>query len=223
MNTKDYAVYQALERVEAFAATYAGMFPEGTESFNDFARVSPLLAKIGKPDLNPGVPASPATGGKLALIAEVRQDLIAIADTAETIARREPGFDASFRLGDKSQRSTLADAATFLETLQDPAIVAKFIAYAMDANFVQDLIEDLAAIDAKVGEQDEDKQDATGGTALTRAHIKEARELIEALNTSVTNRFRRDPEVMAKWHTASHIQRAPRRATALPESVPAVA
>ena len=126
MNIKDYAVYQALEGVSTFASTYAASFPAGSEGAKDFARVDPLLVKIGKPDLNPGVPASPAICGK-------------------------------------------------------------------------------------GGEQDEDKQDSTAGTARIRALIKEGRELLKALATSVTNRFRRDPEVLAKWHTASHIQRAPRK------------
>ena len=220
MNIKDYAVYQALEGASTFAATYAGSFPAGSEGAKDFARVDPLLVKIGKPDLNPGVPASPATGGKAALIAEVREDLVAIAGTADTIALKEPGFAASFRLGANTQRDTLADAATFLENLEDPAAAAKFIAYALDPGFVQHLKDDLAAIGGKVGEQDEDQQEATGDTARIRALIKEARELLKALGTSVTNRFRRDPEVLAKWHTASHIQRAPRPAATPPAPVP---
>ena len=58
----------------------------------------------------------------------------------------------------------------------------------------------------------------------TRALIKEARGLLKSLNTSVKNRFRRDPEVLAKWQTASHIQRAPRKRngeSATPSASPA--
>ncbi len=220
MNIRDYAVYQTLEGVRTFATTYAGAFPPGSQAARDFDRVNQLLTLIGKPDLNLGVPASPATGAKGALIDEVREDLVAIAETARSIARREPGFAASFRLGDDTQVDILADAATFLKNLQDSAVVDKFIAYAMDPNFVQDLINDLAAIDGKTGEQDEDQQDATGDTARIRSLIKEGREVIRSLRTSVKNLYRRDPEVMAKWHTASHIQRAPRSAAA-PAAVPA--
>ncbi len=209
---KDYAVYQALEGVSTFAITYAASFSTGSERAKDCARVDPLLVKIGKPNLSPGVPASPATGGKAALVAEVREDLVVIAGTADTIALKEPGFAASFRLGANTQRDTLADAATFLGNLKDPAVVAKFVAYVLDPGFVQDLMDDLAAIGGKGEEQDEHQQDATGDTARIRALIKEGRELLKALGTSVTNRFRRDPEDLAKWHTASHIQRAPRRA-----------
>ena len=211
MNNKENAVYRALEGAATFGATHAAAFPVGSLAAKDFARLKPLLQEIGKPQLTPGVPASPATGGKAALIDEVREDLVAIADTAETIARKEPGFDASFQLGTNTQRNTLADAKTFLKNLEDNAVVAKFIAYAMASNFVQDLIDDLAAIDGKKDEQLEDKQDSSGETARTRALILEGRGLIKSLHTSVTNHFRRDPEILAKWQTASHIERSPRR------------
>ena len=211
MNNKDHAVYRALEGAATFGDSHAATFPAGSQGATDFSRLKPLLQEIGKPQLTPGVPASPATGGKAALIDEVREDLIAIAGTAETIARKEPGFDASFQLGANTQRDTLADAKTFLKNLEDNAVVAKFIAYAMALDFVQDLIDDLAAIDGKKDEQLEDKQDSTGETARTRALIQEGRALLKSLNTSVTNRFRRDPEILAKWQTASHIERSPRK------------
>lgn len=211
MNNKDYAVYQALEGASTFGASHAAAFPAGSEGAKDFARVDPLLALIGKPQLTPGVPASPATGGKAALILEVREDLVAIAGTADTIALKEPGFDAAFTLGANTQRGTLADAKTFLKNLEDTAVVEKFLAYAIDPNFIQDLKDDLAAIDGKKDEQLDDKQDSTGETARVRELIKESRELIKSLSTSVANRFRRDPEILAKWQTASHIARSPRR------------
>ena len=56
MNIKDYAVYQALEGVSTFASTYAASFPAASEGTTDFARVDPLLVKIGNPDLNPASP-----------------------------------------------------------------------------------------------------------------------------------------------------------------------
>lgn len=221
MNIKDYAVYQALEGASTFGAIYAASFPAGSAGASNFAMIDPLLAKIGKPQLTPGVPASSATGGKSALIAEVREDLIAIAATADTIALKEPGFSASFQLGANTQRDTLADAKTFLANLTDTAIVQKFIAYSIDPDFVQDLTDDLAAIDGKKDEQLEDKQESTGDTARIRALIKEGRELLKSLGTSVTNRFRRDPEVLAKWKTASHIARSPRKREEEPTTPPA--
>ena len=46
-----------------------------------------------------------------------------------------------------------------------------------------------------------------GDTVRTRGLIAEAREVIGSLNTSVRNRFRRDPDILAEWRTASRIHR----------------
>ena len=57
-------------------ASSAVSFSAGSEGAKDFGRVDPLLVQIGKPNLKLGVHASPATGGKAALVAKVREDLV---------------------------------------------------------------------------------------------------------------------------------------------------
>ncbi len=212
MNDKEYAVTEALDRISTFGTQHASAFPAGSEGAKDFARVDPLRQEIGNPDQQPGNTASPATSAKSALFEEVREDLEAIAATARTIALKgNPGFDTSFTLGPDTQRQILSDAETFLAHLADSAVVAKFTAFSMDPDFVQDLRDDLQAISGFGSEQHEDLQTDTGSTARVRALIKEARLLIKSLDSSVSNRFRRDPEILAQWRTASHIRRSPRK------------
>jgi hypothetical protein len=207
MNDKDNAVIEALGRINRFAAANLAAFPAGSIALTDFARANAIAAELIPSDSTPGIPASAATGARNHLFEEVWEDLLAIADTARSIARKEPGFAADFRLGDDTHREIIATASAFLEKLQDPAVAAKFIAYAMPADFVADLQADLAAIDDKKSEQTDDRIDDIGDNAHNRALVKEARDLIKSLNTSVKNRFRRDPEILAEWATASRIHR----------------
>ena len=65
----------------------------------------------------------------------------------------------------------------------------------------------IAAIDGKKSEQTDDRIEDIGDNARNRALVKEARDLIKSLSTSVKNRFRRDPEILAEWATASRIHR----------------
>jgi hypothetical protein len=183
------------------------LFPAGSNAVAGFARASQIAAEIDPDDSAPGIPASAATGARNHLFAEVWEDLKAISGTARTIARAEPGFSADFRLGDDTHREILATATAFLEKLQAPATVAKFIAYDMPADFVADLTTDLAAIDDKGAEQTDDKIEDIGDTVRTRGLIAEAREVIGSLNTSVRNRFRQEPDILAEWRTASRIHR----------------
>ena len=207
MNDKDNAVYQALGRVKRFGTTYAATIPAGSIAAREFIRVGEVIAAIGPEDSKPGIPASPATGAKSHLFAEVWEDLKAISATARTIARKEPGFAAAFTLREDTHRDIIATAKDFLKNLENPATVAKFVAYLLPADFVADLQADLAAIDEKDDEQTDDKLEDIGETARTILLIKEGRALIGSLNTSVRNLFRRDPEVLAEWRTASRIHR----------------
>ncbi|MBC7979434.1 MAG: hypothetical protein H7Y36_02615 [Armatimonadetes bacterium] len=207
MNDKDHAVYQALERVKRFGATHAASFPTGSIATTEFARGSQIITEIGPVDFQPGTPASPATGARNHLFAEVWEDLKAISDTARTIAKKEPGFAADFALGEDTKREILATATEFLKHLESPATVAKFVAYLLPADFVTDLENDLAAIDGKAAERTDDRIEDVGETARIATLIKEARDLIGSLNTSVRNLFRRDPEILAEWRAASRIHR----------------
>jgi multidrug efflux pump subunit AcrB len=212
MNDKQYDVYQALVRASEFGIKYAAQFPATSLAKANFARVPALLTEIAPADSLPGTPASPATERKQALLDEVWEDLRAIARTARAIAKKEPGFDIAYRLGDDSHRAIRDTATAVLARLQDAPTAAKFLAYDMPADFVTDLQADLAQISSDTLDQAADLRDAVGGTARVRELIQEGRELIRALDASVKNRFRDDPSLLAEWQTASHIRRRNRKA-----------
>ncbi|MEY3895041.1 MAG: hypothetical protein RLZZ214_560 [Verrucomicrobiota bacterium] len=207
MTDKDNAVIDALGRVNRFAIPRLADFEVGSMAITHFTRAGVIAAALTPSDSKPGLPASPATGARNHLFDEVWDDLLAIAETARTISRTEPGFSADFRLDGDTHQEIIATATAFLKKLQVPATAAKFIAYSMPADFVADLQTDLAAIDDKKSEQTDDRLDDIGDTAHNRALVKEARDLIKSLSTSVKNRYRRDSQNLAEWATASRIHR----------------
>lgn len=211
MKDKDYSVIEALGRINRFAINHLAAFPAGSQALTDFARASEIVTELIPSDSQPGLPASPATAARNHLFDEVWEDLLAIADTARSIARKEPGFAADFRVGDDSQRQIIATATAFHEKLQKADIAAKFFAYLMPADFVTELDTTLKKIDGKKDQQIDDQLEDITETAETRALIKEARELIKSLNTSVKNLFRRDPLILKEWRTASRIHRTSTR------------
>jgi hypothetical protein len=213
MNDKDHAVYEALLRVNRFGADRSGDFDPGTNAAADFAAAAALEIAITVDDFGPGTPASDATGAKNSLLSEVWEDLKAIAATARRIGKKEPGFDTPYRLGDDTQREIIATADAFLLLLADPATAAKFTAFSMPATFIADIQADIDTIKGKKGEQTDARTGDAGETALTRTQIRQARDLIADLNSSVRNKFRTDPEVLAEWSTASRIHRTGRRRT----------
>lgn len=219
MNDKDHAVYEALLRVNRFGADHAAAFDPASNAAADFAAAAALEADIKVDDFEPGNPASDATPAKNTRIEEVWDDLKAIAATARRIGKKEPGFEVGFRLGDDTHREVIATAEDFLLKLADAATAAKFVAYSMPATFVTELQADVNTITGKKGEQTDDRLDDVGETALTRAQVKQARELIADLNVSVRNKFKTNPAILAEWSTASRIHRTGRSA---PDDTPPV-
>ena len=77
----------------------------------------------------------------------------------------EPGFADKFRTPDSpSQTALLTAGDSVVLELAKPGVPAKFIAYEMPADFVQDLQDDIAAIRAADSAMDSDDQ---GGVAST--------------------------------------------------------
>jgi hypothetical protein len=174
---------------------------------SDFTRAGEIATALIPSDSTPGIAASPATQARNHLFDELWEDLLAIAETARSISRQEPRFSTAFRLGEPTQREIIAAATAFFEQRRDPAMAARFIAYSLPADFVTDLQSDLAAIRGKGDEQTDDRLEDVADTAANRSLIKQAREVIRNLNTSVKKRFRRDPAILAEWTTASRIHR----------------
>ncbi len=213
MTNRELAIYNALQGIVPFAKAHASDFPDTSKAKAGFARVPLIIQEIGPVNTGVGRPASPSTAMKQSLIDEVWDDLLDIARTSRTIAKDEPGFDVSYRLGDNTHVEVISTAGSILELLKDPATAAKFVAYDLPADFVTDLTADLAAISGEGEEQDSDEQDASNTTEAVRGLIREGSSLIDDLNTSVRNRYRTQPEVLAEWKTASHIRRRNRKQT----------
>jgi len=211
MTSYEDSIYDTLKSTNEFGSKYAAQFPDTSKAKPAFARLPALIQEIGPDNTQPGNAASPATGKKKSQIEEVRTDLLAIAKTARKIADEEPGFSTSYKMGEDTQQANIQTANAFLKELSKPGVAAKFIAYDLPADFVTDLQEDLAAIDDTAEDQDEDRREDAGDTEKIRGLIKEGKALLTTLDTSVRNKFRDQPTILAEWQTASHVRRRNRK------------
>ncbi len=132
-----------------------------------------------------------------------------IARTARAIDAKEPGFADKFRTPDSPSQSALLTAAdAFVLELAKPGVPAKFIAYEMPADFVQDLQDDIAAIRAADSEMDSDDQEGVASTAAVGHLICAGMAEVTQLDAIVNNKYARNPEKLRAWESASHIERA---------------
>jgi hypothetical protein len=213
MNDRQYALYQSFVRVLAFTKEHGTEFTPSSPAGQAIASLTSVASQL-RPhtDGQSGADASPATAAKEDLVEALRQDLKDIARTARAIeagASPQPGIASRFALPeDRTQRSIIAHARSVLATLQaETVLAARFVAYELPSDFVADLQNDLAAYDAATDTQAEDRLGSVEGTAQARQLLREGRAAIVQLNASVLNKYRRQPEVIAAWKTASRVDK----------------
>lgn len=223
MNDRQYALYQSFVRVLAFTKEHGTDFNAASSAGQAITSLTAIVSQL-RPhtDGQAGADASPATAAKEDLVDALRQDLKDIARTARAIEASTPaqtGLASRFALPDeRTQRSIIAHARSVLATFHaETGLAARFIAYELPADFVADLQQDLAAYDAATDTQAEDRIGSVEGTAQARVLLREGRAAVIQLNASVLNKYRRQPEVIAAWKTASRVDQPQ---TAVPSDSP---
>jgi hypothetical protein len=227
MNDRQYALYQSFVRILVFTTDHSADFAASTpggKAITELTRVTTAL----KPhtDGHTGSEASGATTSKDDLAEALREDLKDIARTARAIEAGtppQPGFATDYALpSERSQRSLIAYARSVLAQVRgNAALIAQFTAYELPADFVTDLEADLAAFDAATDTQADDRITGVEGTATARKLLREGRAAVVQLSASVQNKYRRQPELLAAWRTASRVDRPDSGGPETPPSPPA--
>ena len=149
----------------------------------------------------------------------LRDDLEAINRVARLIGRED-----LFPLPPGDNDELLISAARAFAANAFP-LKAQFIANEMPANFLEDLNADISAYDAAVAAQGDALGDRIAAGSGVSDAIDRGMELKRKLDIIIKTKYANDPQVLAEWASASHVERAPRRSKAEatpPPSPPAV-
>lgn len=142
-------------RVQTFGKDHTNDFAAGGKALGHFATLAQIIQDLDTEKAKQGGGSATA---KEVLFDALRLDLQNIARTARAIGENEPGFADKFRTPDSpGQGVTLTAADAFALELAKDGVAAKFIAYELPADFVQDLKDDLAAI--RRADEDMDSDD----------------------------------------------------------------
>ena len=138
----------------------------------------------------------------------LREDLEAINRTARLM-----GLEDTFRLPPARNDELLLAAAEAFAASAFP-LKAQFIAREMPSDFLEDLNADIAAFKAAIAAQGDALGDRVAARSTISQTIDRLMEIRDQLDVIVKNKYANDPAVLAEWASASHIERAPRRAAA---------
>ena len=210
MNNREARRFDMFNRVQTFGREHAADFAPAGEAAKQFTALGPIIEGMesARADQLGG-----GTTAKAVLLDALRLDLKNIARTGRALAEDDPGLADRFRAPANSSLPALTTAATaYLKELADPALVARFVAHELPADFVTDLQADLDALDNAQDDQETVRETGVSGTASIDRLVAEGMKAVTCLDAIMHNKYARVPEKLRAWQSASHIERAPQRA-----------
>jgi hypothetical protein len=217
MNNRENRRYEMFVRVQTFGQTNAADFAAGSVAATNFTTVTQVITGLdnAKTTQKPGRDTAHEV-----LIDAIRLDVENIARTAKVIDQDEPGFADNFRSpANFNPASWLTTADKFIQQLAvqsgdtpavqtaKAALVAKFVAHEMDANFVTHLQTDRAAVTADTTQRETKRETGVGSTATIGSLIGQGIKAVNTLSAIMHNKYAGQPDKMAAWQTASHVER----------------
>ncbi|GAA5482594.1 hypothetical protein [Haloferula sargassicola] len=221
MNDRDIRRTERAVRVQTFGQTRADDFAPGSKALELFAQLDPLFEQLEQARV--GQLRGPVS--KESVLAALLEDFKAISRTARAIALDDPDFSpAAFRYPEaltETPITTHADA--LLELFEDQpgdspeqatakaTLRARFLAFEISSDFVEDLREDRDALTTCNAAKHEDNQEGVESTAAIGQILGKIQTLVSRLDSIMKNKFASQPEVLAAWKSASRVERSPKR------------
>jgi hypothetical protein len=201
-------------RVTDFTGAYTASFPAGSHASGLIAAIVAAVEMMetqGAKQENAERNGKDATDRKDAARATLLELMRAINRTARGMKKVFPDIGNQFAMPRTYGDQVIINTARSFVTSATP-IAAEFTGRGLPADF-------LSAFDTAINnfENAIDTQDTALGeqTAATAAINDAQRQLIDAVsefNPIVLNTFSKDPSALAAWRSASHVERAPKRA-----------
>ncbi len=213
MNDRDLRRSDRATRVQTFGLDNAAGFLPGTKAAGFFTDLGGILAELIKARV--GQIRTPVA--KQTLLDALFADFKDIARTARAIALDEPAFpSAAFRFpADYSEATATTHAEALLELLEgaeNSALRAKFIAFEISPGFVEDLRADLQAIRDINSGKTSDNLEGVENTAAIDTLLGQAQGIITRLDAIMQNKYNNNPDKLTAWKSASHVERAAKKA-----------
>lgn len=230
MNDRDIRQYDSFKRVQTFGDVNAADFAAGSVAQTKFTTLDQVIAGLDKAKAGQVTNANTTME---TLLDAVKLDLQNITRTAAIIGDEQPGFADSFhppKAYNPAALLTTADAFLLQLAVQPAdgaptktakaAVVAQFVAHEMAAGFVATLQADRQAITDAQKNMESDSEDHVGYTAIISPLIRQGRKAVNALDAIMHNKYGAQPDKLAAWISASHVERGPQRNNSQPVPTP---
>lgn len=210
MSDEVRSISEAADRMDAFGDANNGVIkdlPIPAGMFAELKIIKQGLETSGALRSSFGSAGKSGTQSKAAVYNSMYRRMRRISRTAATIKLREPDFNNKYQLPhDRLPYQEGFDRATAMYN-DSAADEAKFLGYGMKTSFRTDLQTDMTAFANFGDEQTDAKMSSVGETATINSLVEQFMKIHPQLNQIMKNLFADDPEKLAEWRTAAHIER----------------
>ena len=214
MKKSEARILEMLVRVRQHGLSRTAAFPANSRGRELYDAVDTFIRRMEKQATTQSLHAHGSkekTAQKRVADEALRNLMEAINRTARSMSRLTPGLEEKFRLpSSKNGERWLATARGFVteaEPLND-----EFVRRGMAPGFIDDLKARILAVEQF---RDSRAQQSAGRVASTAGVAEAAEQGLEAvreLDAIVRNIYADNDAELAAWESASHVERAPRRA-----------
>lgn len=173
---------------------------------------TPKIADLGEEKVSMTGGAKDATIHKGDMRDATRDAMQDIADMWRPMAKNFENAQNKFRMSRGSDQLLIDTAGSFADDAAP--LEADFVARGMPVGFVADLIAKKEAFRVAVNESDAAQMERVGANAGFSSPVKQCREAVEDIDPIIKMVYRTDPQKLAEWLTASHVERAAKQRTA---------
>lgn len=210
MSDEVRSIAEAATRMDSFGDANAGVIaplPIAVGMFAELKTIKQGLEQSGAARSSFGSAGKSETQSKVAVYNSIYRRLRRMSRTAVMIKKREPDFDNKYLLsrdkmpyqeGIERAKAFHKDGSTDKE---------KFLGFGLKNTFLDDLNTDITTFEGSGQGQIDAKMSSVGETANIDALVERFMEIHAPLNQIMKNLFADDPQLLAEWRTAAHIER----------------
>jgi hypothetical protein len=214
MKDENRRVSEATTRMRAYWGGRELVFPPGSPGGERFIALGNLAEKIdiqGSRQAQEKGAAKAATERKDGLRIEIKRRMKEIRATSLSAESEHPGVSQNFNMPASNSDESLLEAARAFIAAATP-IKPLFLARGMPEDFLDKLAEAVELFEAMVEDYNLHAANRAAATLLVDDACAQVLTIRRELDPIVRNKYRNDPESLALWETASHLERPTRRA-----------
>jgi hypothetical protein len=203
-----------------FGTMTVDSFPANSIGGQKFSTLNDLADKIdlfGSREAQEKGAAKAATEAKAALLRKISGQMKSMRETALSCEPQQPGISQNFNMPASSSAESLIEAARAFVAAATP-LKPLFLSREMPENFLEVLTDDIQSYEDAVNNSNLHSANRVAARTMVSSVCSQVLVLRRELDPIVRNKYRDDPEKLALWETASHLERPTQRsASAAPD------